>query len=207
MKAKKRILYIGLALWLIAFLQMIHTGLNPVSEEEAIVTAFADNDFLNTVSTITASGNYQNIYLADSDREDLLLDLAHKLGISNSLVYDTVTEAQITTSSLIRSSDNVCTVLKLITTESRKNENEMDGSLSMSQKNIISDKIIESSGGRIVTERRSDSLFTVYAYTDKIDDYVLNGSLKTNLNVAITYDEENDITEVYMATPFMNEDY
>lgn len=45
MKAKKRILYIGLALWLIAFLQMIHTGLNPVSEEEAIVTAFADNDF------------------------------------------------------------------------------------------------------------------------------------------------------------------
>ena len=36
MKAKKRILYIGLALWLIAFLQMIHTGLNPVSEEEAI---------------------------------------------------------------------------------------------------------------------------------------------------------------------------
>ena len=113
MKAKKRILYIGLALWLIAFLQMIHTGLNPVSEEEAIVTAFADNDFLNTVSTITASGNYKNIYLADSDREDLLLDLAHKLGISNSLVYDTVTEAQITTSSLIRSSDNVCTVLKL----------------------------------------------------------------------------------------------
>ena len=82
MKAKKRILYIGLALWLIAFLQMIHTGLNPVSEEEAIVTAFADNDFLNTVSTITASGNYKNIYLADSDREDLLLDLAHKLGIS-----------------------------------------------------------------------------------------------------------------------------
>ena len=254
MKAKKRILYIGLALWMIAFLQMIHTGLNPVSEEEAIVTAFADNDFLNTVSTITASGNYKNIYLADSDREDLLLDLAHKLGISNSLVYDTVTEAQITTSSLIRSSDNVCTVLKLITTESRKNENEisfrhvlqveiefdnslesafyykdllrkafeslgvnpdisvhlkgeMDGSLSMSQKNIISDNIIESSGGRIVTERRSDSLFTVYAYTDKIDDYVLNGSLKTNLNVAITYDEENDITEVYMATPFMNEDY
>ena len=44
-------------------------------------------------------------------------------------------------------------------------------------------------------------------HTDKIDDYVLNGSLKTNLNVAITYDEENDITEVYMATPFMNEDY
>lgn len=254
MKVKQRILYIGIALWLIAFIQMLGNGFSTESEEEAIVTAFADNDFLNTVSTITASGTYKNTYLSESRREDLLLDIAHSLGISSSLVYDSVTENAVTTSSLVRTGDNAKTVLKLTTTESQKTaseilqkhvvsaeiefdnslesafyykdllkdafenagispdisinlKGEMDGSLSMTQKNIITDKIIESSGGKIVTERRSDSLFTVYAYTDKIDDYVLNGSMKTNLNVAISYDETNDITEVYMATPFINKDY
>lgn len=254
MKIKQRILYIGIALWLIAFIQMLGNGFSSETEEEAIVTAFADNDFLNTVSTITASGAYKNTYLSESRREDLLLDIAHGLGISSSLVYDSVTEDNITTSSLVRTGDNTKTVLKLTTTESPKStseiiqkhvisaqiefdnslesafhykdllkdafenagispdisinlKGEMDGSLSMTQKNIITDKIIESSDGKIVTERRSDSLFTVYAYTDKIDDYVLNGSMKTNLNVAISYDETNDITEVYMATPFINKDY
>ena len=50
MKLKRCILYFGLALWLIAFFQMIKTGNLTETEEEAIVTAFADNDFLNTVS-------------------------------------------------------------------------------------------------------------------------------------------------------------
>lgn len=254
MKVKQRILYIGAALWLIAFIQMIGTAFSEPDNEEAIVTAFADNDFLRTVSTITASGSYKNTYLSEEQREELLLDIAHNLGITNSLVYDSVTKDGVTTSSLIRTADNAKTVLKLITTETSMSANEinlkhivsaeiefdnslesafyykdilktafdnagispdisihlkgeMDGALSMTQKNIITDKIIEGSGGKIVTESRSDNLFTVYAYTDKIEDYVLCGSMKTNLNVAITYDEIDDTTEVYMATPFMNQDY
>ena len=254
MKVKQKILYIGIALWLIAFIEMIGAGFSYQKEEEAMVTAFADNDFLSTVSTITASGSYKNIYLSESQREELLIEIAHGLGISNSLVYDSVTKDGVTTSSLVRTSSNAKTILKLITTETSLSENEivlkhivtaeiefdnslesafyykdilkeafdaadispdisihlkgeMEGALSMTQKNVITDKIMEGCDADIVTERRSDNLFTVYAYTDKIDDYVLCGSMKTNLNVAISYDELNDITEVYMATPFMNQDY
>jgi hypothetical protein len=81
------------------------------------------------------------------------------------------------------------------------------GELSMSEKNVIADKFLESAGGEIVTESRKDDLFTIYAYTDKIEEYVLSGSMKTNLNVVISYDEINDITEVSMATPFLEEDF
>ena len=77
----------------------------------------------------------------------------------------------------------------------------------MNQKNMIADKLIESADGKILTESRQDDLFTVYAYTEHINDYILSGSMKTNLNVIISYDEINDTTEVCMATPLMNEDY
>lgn len=255
MKIKHRILYIGIALWLVAFIQMISSGFSSKqSKEEAIVTAFADNDFLKTVSTITASGSYKSTYLSEEDREDILLDIAHNLGISNSLVYDSITVDDTTTSSLVRTLDHTTTVLKLITVEKQLSnqeiqqkhivqaeiefgnslesafyykdllkeafektdiypdisihlKGEMAGSLSMTQKNIMIDKIIEGVDGKIVTQHRSDDLFTVYAYTEKIDNYILTGSMKTNINIAISYDEENDITEVYMATPFLNTDF
>lgn len=254
MKLKRCILYFGLALWLIAFFQMIKTRNLTETEEEAIVTAFAENDFLNTVSTIKASGLYKNTYLTETEREALLLEIAHHLGITNSLVYDSITEDGVTTSTLVRTSEHAKTVFSLITTETETSSSEVlqkhlirteiefdnslesafyyrdllknafeqvgvnpdisiylkgeiNGSLSMTQKNVITDNIIQSSGGEIVTESRTGNLFTVYAYTDKIDDYVLTGSMKTNLNVAISYDEINDITEVRMATPFINSDY
>lgn len=254
MKVRKTILYTGAALWLIAFIQLLSTGFTTQSDEEAIVTAFADNDFFDTISTISAVGTYGSQYIPESEREALLLDIAHSLDISNSLVYDSETKDGITTSSLARTGDNAQTVLKLITVETVVSPDEISlkhtvsavmefdhslenaffykdklknafenaginpdisihlkgdiaGSLSMSQKNMIADKIIESSGGKIVTESRSNNLFTVYAYTDKIDDYVLRGSMKTNLNVAITYNEQKNVTEVYMATPFLNQDY
>jgi hypothetical protein len=254
MKTKRRIIYIGIALWLIAFLQMIETAFQSTDAEQEMITAFSDNNFLSTVSTITASGSCSNTYFSSEEREEFLLNMAHSLGVSTGLVYDCVTEDGVTTSSLVRTGDNATTVLKLITTEKSvsshvvnlKNlvtvtisfENSLEsafyykdllkqtfadaeispditiqlkgnikGELSMSEKNVIADKFLESAGGEIVTESRKDDLFTIYAYTDRIEEYVLSGSMKTNLNVVISYDEINDVTEVSMATPFLEEDF
>lgn len=83
----------------------------------------------------------------------------------------------------------------------------IEGVISNSEKNSIADHIIESLNGKVVTENRKTELFTVYAYSEKIDDYVVYGSTKTNINVVISYNEVTGMTEVYMATPIMNEDY
>ena len=100
-------MYTGAALWLIAFIQLLSTGFTTQSDEEAIVTAFADNDFFDTVSTIRAVGTYGSQYIPESEREKILLDIAHSLDISTSLVYDSETKDGITTSSLARTGDNV----------------------------------------------------------------------------------------------------
>ena len=59
----------------------------------------------------------------------------------------------------------------------------------------------------MVTGNRDDSIYTVYGYCGKIEEYVVFGSTKTNINVAITYDEQNNLTRVYMATPIISTEY
>ena len=33
------------------------------------------------------------------------------------------------------------------------------------------------------------------------------GDKKTNINIAITYDEKNNLTKIYMATPIITQDF
>ncbi|MDE6210278.1 MAG: YwmB family TATA-box binding protein [Lachnospiraceae bacterium] len=81
------------------------------------------------------------------------------------------------------------------------------GELNNTEKNNITDKIMQDLGAEVVTGNREDSLYTVYGYCEKIDDYIMLGSTKTNVNIAITYDEGKDMTNIYMATPIINEDF
>lgn len=81
------------------------------------------------------------------------------------------------------------------------------GDISNSEKNSIADNIIENLNGKIVTEKRGADIFNVYAYSENIEDYVVYGSTKTNINVVISYNDVTGMTEVYMATPVMNDDY
>ena len=254
MKLKKKIIITGIVLWVIAFVQMIDSFFKAEDGEENIVAAFSNNTFVSTQSTITASGAYANGYLNDMNREDILLSIAHSMGMSNNFVYDSVTEDGVTTASLVRVSDNVSTVFKFITTETTLSDNEkvlkntvtatiefddslesafyykdllkesfeqagisadvsivlngnVQGALSMSEKNLLADNLLSETDSQIQTENRDEDLFTIYAYTEKIDEYLLIGSMKTNLNLVIAYDETNDCTEITLATPFYNEDY
>lgn len=83
----------------------------------------------------------------------------------------------------------------------------VEGALSNSEKNRICEDIIEKLDGKVVIGSRSNEIYSVYAYTEKISDYVLNGTTKSNVNIAITYDSDKDVTWIYMATPIIGESY
>ena len=53
----------------------------------------------------------------------------------------------------------------------------------------------------------SDDVFNVYAYSDSIKDYVVNGTTKSNINIVMTYDSNADVTWIYVATPILSENY
>ena len=59
----------------------------------------------------------------------------------------------------------------------------------------------------MVVEQRGDELYTVYAYTGLINDYVKSEGNKINVNIAFNYNEKKNKTNLYVATPILNQDY
>ena len=62
-------------------------------------------------------------------------------------------------------------------------------------------------GAKIVTEHRDMQLYTIYAYTTYVSDYVMQEDQAVNVNIAMRYNEEEDKTYVYVATPVLGLDY
>lgn len=83
----------------------------------------------------------------------------------------------------------------------------LEGKSDMALKNMITDQLIERMDAKIVAENRTEDLFTVYAYTDKVDDFIRVSGKKINLNISAYYDEEKDKTYFYVATPIINTEY
>lgn len=82
--------------------------------------------------------------------------------------------------------------------------NEM---LTLEEKNTITKGILDKLQGKVVRENRSDTLYTVYAYTPMVDEYISVEKERVNVNVAFSYDEETQKTMLYMASPIINMDY
>ncbi len=81
------------------------------------------------------------------------------------------------------------------------------GKLSLSEKNTITDSLINNLQGEVAYANRSEELYTVYAYSALLKEYVTSMGTKININVAVAYDEAQDITHVYLGTPIINEGF
>lgn len=68
-------------------------------------------------------------------------------------------------------------------------------------------KLLESLQARKVDQIESDNFYTIYAYTGLVDDYIKASGKRININIAVTYNEEEDKTVLTLATPVLNEDY
>jgi hypothetical protein len=83
----------------------------------------------------------------------------------------------------------------------------MDGHVDMAVKNMVADRLIELMDGKIIAENRTEDLYTIYAYTKNVDDSIILGGKKVNLNISSYYDEESGRTCFYVATPLINASY
>lgn len=58
-----------------------------------------------------------------------------------------------------------------------------------------------------VKDGKNLMMYSIYAYTSEIDDYVAIGSEKINVNIVFSYDEENNVTYIHAGSPIINYDY
>lgn len=78
-----------------------------------------------------------------------------------------------------------------------------EGYLTVARRDQVTDEILEAMGGKVAYEHREDDLYTVYAYTALLDDYIVVEGKKINLHIAMSKDEVNYQTIVYLASPIL----
>lgn len=83
---------------------------------------------------------------------------------------------------------------------------QYQGKFTTEQKDALSMELLERLKADVVVEHRENE-YVVYAYTPLIEEYKKVGKDKINLTIAIVYNEQADVTEVFLATPLLNEDF
>lgn len=86
-----------------------------------------------------------------------------------------------------------------------KYEGNREGDLTSIQKHEIATKLVEDLQGKIAIEYDEGDLYTVYAYTGMLNEYVTSMDNKINIQIAITYNETTNKTRIALATPVLNE--
>ncbi|MGN0435327.1 MAG: YwmB family TATA-box binding protein [Wujia sp.] len=69
------------------------------------------------------------------------------------------------------------------------------------------ENFLKDMGAEQVERITFDEVVCVYGYSKNIDDYVYQGENRVNVNIAFSYDEQEDITYVHMAVPFVDKSF
>ena len=83
----------------------------------------------------------------------------------------------------------------------------LEGALNNTEKNELADGLLDRLDAKVVAENRDSDIFTIYAYSKGAGSYITIGGSKINMNIAIGYDEEQNRTKVYLASPVNSLDY
>lgn len=73
--------------------------------------------------------------------------------------------------------------------------------MTLAARDRLTDRILKKLGCEIVCENREEELYTVYAYTKGMGEYILSGNDRINVQLAMYYDEIKDETVLCVASP------
>ena len=77
------------------------------------------------------------------------------------------------------------------------------GYLPLERRNEITEEILDALGAKVVYEYREHELYTVYAYTAGLDNYITVDNKKINVHIAMSQNEEHYRTVLYLASPIL----
>ena len=77
------------------------------------------------------------------------------------------------------------------------------GYLPLERRNEITEDILDELGAEVVYEYREHELYTVYAYTAGLDNYITVDNKKINVHIAMSQNEEHYRTVLYLASPIL----
>lgn len=77
------------------------------------------------------------------------------------------------------------------------------GYLPLERRNEIAEDILAALGAEVVYEYRQEDMYTVYAYTASLDNYITVEGKKINVHIAMSQNENHYRTTLYLASPIL----
>ena len=77
------------------------------------------------------------------------------------------------------------------------------GYLPLERRNEITEEILDALEAEVVYEYREQELYTVYAYTASLDNYITVEDKKINVHIAMSQNEDRYRTILYLASPIL----
>ena len=77
----------------------------------------------------------------------------------------------------------------------------VDGRIDITDRKNLCNELLKQLKAKEIQSRKTMDMFVVYAYDRSEKDYVMLGKKKINVNISMEYDEAEDKTIVYMASP------
>jgi len=84
-------------------------------------------------------------------------------------------------------------------------EGVREGELSSEAKRELARMLIDELHGELALEYDEGDLYTAYAYTGMLDEYIVSNGVKINIQLVIAYNEAGKRTRISLATPVMND--
>lgn len=81
------------------------------------------------------------------------------------------------------------------------------GELSEAEMDNITDKFLDITDATMVDMVEFDGVRTVYGYSNGIKQYVFQEDNRVNVNIAFTYDKEQDVTYIHRGVPFIDKSF
>ncbi len=88
-----------------------------------------------------------------------------------------------------------------------KYEGNQEGDLTSEQKHEVAQLLVDELQGEIALEYDEGDMYTVYAYTGMLKEYVTTMETKINIQIAISYNEVSNKTRITLATPIIGDSW
>ncbi|WP_058486011.1 YwmB family TATA-box binding protein [Defluviitalea phaphyphila] len=82
-----------------------------------------------------------------------------------------------------------------------------DKKLTKEEKENIAYEMMENIKAKIEETYETENIYSVYGYTKLINDWLVSNNKKINVNIAFKYNEYEQKTYIYLATPVITVDY
>lgn len=103
--------------------------------------------------------------------------------------------------------DNIFDKLGIQPNDSLTITSRMNGHIDKSTARKAMNHVLNYLDGQVKEDFQSSEIYSIYAYSDYIDEHVITNGKKINVDLAVTYNEEENCTYLYGAIPVITIDY